>query len=113
MKSFFVYVGIVLILLNTLIGLILPIYSNFNMLTGDVIIIINMLLLYVLANSKQKDGFKISFSFFITLIAAIQFILALIMNDTFQNNFSLILILILFFTQLVSISLGKLFSKDA
>ena len=72
-----------------------------------------MLLLYVLANSKQKDGFKISFSFLITVISAIQFVLGIVMNYTFENNFSLILIVILFFIQLVVLLLGNLFSKHA
>ncbi len=83
------------------------------MLSCDLIIFINTFLLFVLLNSKQKDGFKISFSFLITLIAATQFIFGLIMSNTFENNFSIILITILFFMQVVLLSLGNLFSRHA
>jgi hypothetical protein len=111
MKNIFTYIGIVLFLLNSFVGLIFSKYNFYNWLTNDIIIIINTFLLSLLANSKQKDGFKISLSFILPVIGAIQFIIGSIMQNKTQDNILLITIVFLFSIQFSLLLLGKIFTK--
>lgn len=111
MKSIFTYIGIILILLNSLIGIISSSYITFNWLTNDVIILLNTVLLSLVANSKQKDGFKISFSFLLPILGLGQFILGTLMENQLEDNYKLIFIICLFIVQLLFMLLGKVFSK--
>jgi hypothetical protein len=111
MKNIFAYIGLILILLNSLIGLIISSYSTFNWLTNDIILLINTILLSLIANSKQKDGFKISFSFILPIIGLIQLILGMKMVNHLEDNYKLIFIICLFIIQLLFVLFGKIFSK--
>lgn len=111
MKNIFTYIGLILILLNSSIGLISSSYSSFNWVVNDIIIALNTIILSLIANSKQKDGFKISLSFLIPVICLIQLILGMIMQGQFKDNYKLIFIICLFIIQLLFVLLGKVFSK--
>jgi hypothetical protein len=111
MKNIFTYIGLILILLNSLIGLISSSYSTFNWVTNDVIILLNTVLLSLIANSKQKDGFKISFSFILPIIGLVQLILGTMIENKLEDNYKLIFIICLFVVQLLFVLLGKVFSK--
>jgi|688.fasta_scaffold555060_2 hypothetical protein len=111
MRNVFIYIGLILILLNSLIGLISSSYSTFNWVTNDVILLLNTVLLSLVASSKQKDGFKISFSFLLTAIGLVQLILGTMMMNEFEDNYKLIFIICLFVVQLLFVLLGKVVSK--
>jgi ABC-type lipoprotein release transport system permease subunit len=111
MRNIFTYIGLILILLNSLIGLISSSYSTFNWVTNDVILLLNTVLISLVANSKQKDGFKISFSFLLPVIGLVQLILGSMMMNQFEDNHKLIFIICLFMIQLFFVLLGKVFSK--
>ena len=111
MKSIFIYLGTLAIVLNSIIGIIIPTYSQHKWLTNDVIIIINTILLTIVARSKLKDGFKISFSFLLPSLGFIQLIFGIFLQNKLENNFQLLAILLIFFIQLLFLLLGNLFSK--
>ena len=111
MKNIFTYIGLILILLNSSIGLISASYSSFNWVANDIIILLNTILLSLIANSKQKDGFKISFSFLLPSLGLVQLILGTMMANQLEDNYKLIFILCLFMVQLLFVLYGKVFSK--
>jgi len=113
MKHIFIYVGLLLLILNSIFGLISSTYKPLNWISNDIIIICNTLLLGFLANSKLKDGFKISMSFILPIIGLIQLIFGLFLNEHSLNSLSLISIIGLFGIQIFFLLIGKVFSKYA
>ncbi len=113
MKHIFIYIGLLLLILNSIFGLISSTYKPLNWISNDIIIICNTLLLGFLANSKLKDGFKISMSFILPIIGLIQLIFGLFLNEHSLNSLSLISIIGLFGIQIFFLLIGKVFSKYA
>jgi hypothetical protein len=113
MKNIFTYIGIILLILNSFVGLIFSKYAIYNWLSNNVIIIVNTIILSLLSNSKYKDGFKISLSFLLPVIGAVQFIIGAIMQNKIQDNMLLITIFVLFSIQFFLLLIGKIFSKYA
>jgi hypothetical protein len=112
MKSIFIYTGLLLIFLNSIIGLILNVYDAFNWITNDVIILFNILIMLQLTQLNVKDGFKIGLGFLFPIIAILEFVLGIVLKNRFEDNIYLILILILVFIQIVLLIIGKIISKN-
>ena len=91
--------------------MILKSYDSFNWITNDIIILFNILLMLLLSQSQIKDGFKISLSFILPIIAIVQFSLGLVVADKFEDNFILILLFVLVFIQILLLLIGKTISK--
>lgn len=111
MKNIFIYIGGILLLLNTVSGLVLKNYNTTNWISNDLIILVNSILLSLASKSKIRDAFKISFSFILSFLGFIQFILGLFISDQVENNFLLIIILILFSIQVFFLLMGRITSK--
>lgn len=106
MKKIYIYIGLLLIILNSIIGKMFTDYKSFNWLLGNLIIITNIIFLQIIYNSKISDGFKISLNFIIPFIGIVTFILCLISKNKLENNiiFSGIIILLSLQTILLLIS---------
>jgi hypothetical protein len=111
MKKIYLIIGLIILLLNTLCGLIFTEYSTFNLITSNVIVLINTLLLYFMADMKISDAFKITFSFLFPFFGLISFILALVMKNKIENNLCLIGILMITLIQVAFLSISKLIKK--
>ncbi|MDB4606441.1 hypothetical protein OAH04_01465 [Crocinitomicaceae bacterium] len=96
MNKIFSYTGLLILVLNSLIGLMLSGYAPFNWILNDVVIFVNILLFNILAASKVKDGYKIGLTFVFTVFGSIEFLLGVFMNNYFINNLFLILLSIVF-----------------
>jgi hypothetical protein len=59
MKNLLLIAGFILIVLNTLIGLMISKYSPFNYLMVDLSLLISTVLIYLFSNSNISDGYKI------------------------------------------------------
>ena len=98
MSKFIIYLGSLLILTNTTIGLLISNYLIFNWLTVDVILIINTLLLFRLSSDNISHGYKISLSFLYPFLCILSVLLALLSPNKFKDNCYIIgLILIIIF----------------
>ena len=100
-------------MLNSIIGLILNVYDTFNWITNDVIILFNMLIMLQLTQLSVKDGFKIGLGFLFPIMAIMEFTLGVLLKNKFEDNFYLILILILVFMQILMLIVGRIISKSA
>ena len=112
MKNIYIIIGAVVVLINSLIGLIFSSYQTFNWLTSDVVIIINALLLHFLSHSKISDGFKVSLTFIFPVLGLISFFFSLRLEDQLENNISLVGILILTAIQIILLIIANSLKTD-
>lgn len=111
MKNLILVIGGIILLLNLVIGLIFSSYKPFNIGLNSAVIIVNTLMLYSLGVAQIKDGFKISLSFLFLVAAVIEFILALFVPDTWENNLALTMLILLFAGQLILYVIAYFVSK--
>ncbi len=111
MKNLTLIIGGISLLLNIVIGLIFSSYKPFNIGLNSAVIIVNTLMLYLFGVSQIKDGFKISLSFLFLIAAVIEFILALFVPDTWENNVALIMLILLFAGQVILYVIAYFVSK--
>jgi hypothetical protein len=90
MSKITIYIGSLLIAVNTIIGLLISNYSTFNWLAVDAILIINTILLSRLSSEKMSDGYKISLSFIYPFLSIVSIVLAVLSPDKFKDNYYLI-----------------------
>jgi hypothetical protein len=90
MSKITIYIGSLLIAVNTIIGLLISNYSPFNWLSVDAILIINTILLSRLSSEKMSDGYKISLSFIYPFLGLVSIVLAVLSPDKFKDNFYLV-----------------------
>lgn len=111
MKNLTLIIGGIILLLNLVIGMIFSAYKPFNIELNSTVIIINTLMLYSLGVSQIKDGFKISLSFLFLIVAAIEFIQALFVPNSWENNASLTMLILLFAGQIILYAIAYFVSK--
>ena len=95
MKNTILFIGGVLLILNSLFGLILSFYPTANWLLGDLSIALTSALFYITYNSKTADGFKIGYTLLFAFTGLIRFICAILSPDEFTNNIALIVFICL------------------
>jgi FtsH-binding integral membrane protein len=93
MKNLLIVTGIILIILNTIIGLIVTKYSPFNYLMVDFSVLISTILIYLFSNSNVSTGYKIGLTTFFSFTGLIKIILSIIAQPHFQDNLYLTTIL--------------------
>ena len=99
MKKIFLYTGALLLILNSLLGLILSAYDTFNWVLNDGVILVNLALFNYLAVSRVKDGFKFSMTLFFLVSGFTEFLLGLFMKSYFTDNLLLILLCLILIIQ--------------
>lgn len=99
MKKIFFYAGGLLLILNSLLGLILSAYEPFNWVLNDGVILVNLALFNYLAVSRVKDGFKFSMTLFFLVSGFTEFLLGLFMKSYFTDNLLLILLCLILIIQ--------------
>ena len=90
MSKIIIYLGSILIAVNTIIGLLISNYLPFNWLSVDVVLIINTILLSKLSNDNISNGYKISLSFIYPFLCLVSIVLAFLSPDKFKDNYYLI-----------------------
>lgn len=93
MKNLLIVTGIILIILNTIIGLMITNYLKFNYLMVDLSILISTILIYVFSNSNISTGYKIGLTVLFFFTGLIKVILSIIAQPHFQDNLYLVTIL--------------------
>ena len=111
MKNLTLIIGGIILLLNLVIGMIFSAYKPFNIGLNSAVIVMNTLMLYSLGVAQIKDGFKISLSFLFLIAAAIEFILALFVPETLENNVALTMLILLFAGQVILYAIAYFVSK--
>jgi hypothetical protein len=113
MKNTILISGFGLVILNTISGLILSNYSNFNMLFVDVSLILTTAILWINTASNFVDGFKIGLSMAYTLTGSIRFLCALLAPNYLENNYTLIIFMVIVGFEFLVYMLAKFMNKVA
>jgi hypothetical protein len=95
MKIAIFFTGLILVIINTVSGLILEDYETQNMLFADFSIIITTGLLYLVYQMKNADGFKIGYTLLFGLTGLIRFIIALSSSSELKNNIAVLIFIII------------------
>lgn len=112
MKSYVLTIGIAFLILNILIGLICSSLSWVNISASSVAILLNTTLAYFVSGDNVKTPFKISLMFIIPIISIIEYLIALFMPNKFENNYALIIIMILLFLEsIIYLTIKKVSTK--
>ena len=90
MKNNILLIGVILTFLNTIIGLILSDYSNFNMIFADISILSSTGIVYYLFQSNIAEGIKIGLSFFLLLSGVTRFLCSVFSSHQMENNITVI-----------------------
>lgn len=90
MTKLIVIFGSLLLLVNTILGLLISSYLPLNWVAVDVVLLINTLLLYKISTSQMNNGFKVSLSFILTFLGIISTAVAALSPDKWKDNYYLI-----------------------
>lgn len=83
--------GTVLLLFNTLIGLIISFYPLFNCIMTDLSIAISTALIYYTASDRLDDGYKIGLIWLFSFTGFIRTICCILLPQETGNNIPLII----------------------
>lgn len=90
MSKIIIFLGSLLVAVNTIIGLLISNYLPFNWLSVDAILIINTILISSLSKDNISNGYKISLSFIYPFLCFVSIVLAVLSPDKFKDNYYLI-----------------------
>ena len=111
MKNITLIIGIILLIVNLLFGAILSIYPSFNMWLNCGIIAVTTLLLYTLRCITLKDGYYIALFMLFGIAGFIAFILGLLAPQQFENNWYLIIIVLIVAMEGILLAITNKISK--
>ena len=113
MKKIFIYSGALLLMLNSVLGLVLSAYEPFNWVLNDGVILVNIALFNYVAVSNIKDGFKFSMTLFFFVSGLAEFLLGLFMKSYFTDNLLLILLFLMLIIQVGVLAMVRSISNYA
>jgi hypothetical protein len=94
MKNTFLVLGGLLVLINTMIGLVFSSYNQFNMIMADISILLSTTLIYGAYTSKMADGFKIGFTVLFAITGLIRFVCSVVSPEQFKDNMAFLVFII-------------------
>ena len=111
MKNLILFIGMLLIALNSIIGLIVGDYSTFNFLLADLSIALSTGIIYFVACRKMANGFKIGLIvlFFFTGIA--RCLCLTFASNTVENNVLFIVAVSILFFEIICMASAMFASK--
>jgi len=107
MKKTIIIIGIVILLLNTIIGGLSSSYQDFNVVLVDVSILLTVVLLYIVVESQIADGFRIGLSVLFSITGLARVGCALVANKEVEDNVSIIILLILLAFEVICFVITK------
>jgi len=107
MKAGIILLGLILVILNTVIGGMFDGYATHSLILTDVSLILSTLIIFFMVSSSAADGFKIGLSLFFCITGLIRFICAFIAADSFKNNFPIIIFLVVLSVEIFSIFISN------
>ena len=112
MKNLTLTVGLIFFVANLLFGLILTAYPTFNVCLNSVVILATTGLLYAMRRIGLRDAFYISLSMIFCFLGFVEFVLGLFAPDRFQNNWYLIVVILLLVFEAVLLTVTHRISKS-
>lgn len=99
MKKLSIILGISLILLNVLIGYLIPSIGQNTMIVSSAVVFTTFLLIFITQAINIKDGYKTSLPFLFVFNGIIEYVLSFFINDELRNDGFFLAIIILFVIQ--------------
>ena len=113
MKRTILMTGTVLLLFNTLIGLIISVYPPFNCIMADLSIAISTALIYSAASSRLDDGYKIGLTWLFLFTGFARTICCIVLPQEADNNVPLIIAAGILLVEILLLTIpAALFSKE-
>lgn len=103
MKIITILTGVFALAINTLIGVIVSAYPQFNLHLNNAIIVIHTLLILAVLMVNLKDAFRISLSFLFSTISLCMFICGFYVVPQFENNIFLIAMLVIVLFEIITL----------
>ena len=101
MKKYIIIIGGILLLLNTIIGLLISSYDIFNIVFVDISILLSFAMFLVLSVLKIDSTYKITLAIIFIFTGSMRIMAALSSPAFIQNNRHIIGILIVFVIEIV------------
>jgi hypothetical protein len=111
LKKIVLIFGILILALNTLIGLIVSCYQPFNFLMADLSIILTFAIVFWLTISNFSNALKIGLSFLFMITGLIRMICMIVMPSTWENNFLIIIVAGILFFELACFAIFRFINK--
>ena len=90
MKTITIIMGLFALVVNIMVGVIVPAYPQFNMYLNSAIIVVHTMLLLAVLIANLKDAFRISLGYLFSTICVSMLIWGFFVIPQFENNIPLI-----------------------
>ena len=111
MKKVILFSSAALLVVNILAGLIMSAYESFNIVATSAIILITMGLLYATTVIQLKDAFRVSLCMIFAFVGLILFLLMLFSPHQIQDNWAMIVALVLIIIEIIVLYIAHGVSK--
>lgn len=112
MRKIVFITGVLLLLINTFVGLTFSeYYETHQMLFGDFSIALTTALLYSSYQTNTVDGFRIGNTLLLCISGFIRFICAVSASNQVGNNFSLLLFVVILCIEILLIFISNIMKK--
>ena len=111
MRKIILIIGILLILLNTVLGLLITNYSVFNFLLADASLLLSMVITYFTTHGKMANGFKIGLSVLFSFTGLMRYLCAVFASESLANNALLIITIGLLFFEIACLGICLMVSE--
>jgi hypothetical protein len=107
MKKSVLFLGFILILLNSAIGIVISGYNPINVGLVDLSIAISTGLIYYTSVSPMNDGFKIGLNYLFVFSGLIRVICALLFLGDIKNSISIIIFIVILSIEIILIFISE------
>mgnify|MGYP000154925796 CR=1 FL=1 len=107
MKKSALFLGLILILLNSAIGMVISGYNPINVGLVDFSIAISTGIIYYTSISPMNDGFKIGLNYLFNFSGVIRAICALLFSGDIKNSVSLIIFIIILSIEIILVFVSE------
>lgn len=111
MKKVILISGVILLVVNTLFGLIISAYAPLNVGINSGVIALTTALIYGLNIVRLKDSFVVSFTVLFSLLGFVEFLMGLFAGDKLEDNWWLILVICFTAFELIALLIATKVSK--
>ncbi len=111
MKKTILFATIAVLIVNIVAGLLLSNYHTFNMLATSVVVILTATLMYITEYITMKDAFRVSLPFVFAFLGLVMFLLMLFSEPQLQDNWCVIVSLIILLIEAVMLYITHHVSK--
>lgn len=111
MKKTILFSTIAVLVVNILAGLLLSGYHTFNIVATSVVVVLTAALMYITKCITMKDAFRVSLPFTFAILGVIMFLLMLFSKHQLQDNWCVIVLLVIMLLDVVILYVAHRVSK--